>query len=64
MIGGEATRRIKADPATQNIPVIALTGHAMVGDNEKAMDVGCEDDDNILFDFPCLLSKIESLIGN
>ena len=43
--GWEATRRIKANNATRRIPIIALTAHAMAGDREKAMEVGCEDYD-------------------
>ncbi|MGA7371824.1 MAG: response regulator, partial [Methyloceanibacter sp.] len=43
--GWEATRRIKANDATRRIPVIALTAHAMAGDREKAIEVGCDDYD-------------------
>jgi len=64
MDGWEATRRIKADPGTKDIPIIALTAHAMAGDREKAMDAGCEDYDTKPVDFPRLLGKIELLIGN
>ncbi|MNL85485.1 Polar-differentiation response regulator DivK [compost metagenome] len=40
--GWEATRRLKADPATAGIPVIALTAHAMAGDEAKAREAGCD----------------------
>ena len=41
MDGWEATRRIKADPETRGIPVIALTGHAVSESKRKAQEVGC-----------------------
>jgi CheY-like chemotaxis protein len=62
MDGWEATRRIKADPATREIPVIALTAHAMVQDKEKAMAAGCDDFDTKPVELPRLLEKIKALI--
>jgi CheY-like chemotaxis protein len=41
--GWEATRRLKADPATRDIPIIALTAHALASDQQKAVDAGCDD---------------------
>jgi two-component system cell cycle response regulator DivK len=63
MDGWEATRRIKADPATQSIPVIALTAHAMAGDEQKALEAGCDDYDTKPIDLKRLLGKIENLLG-
>ena len=59
--GKEATRRIKADPATKSIPVIALTAHAMAGDKEMALAAGCDDVDTKPVDMPRLLEKIAAL---
>jgi two-component system cell cycle response regulator DivK len=42
MDGWEATRRIKADPRTRSIPVLALTGHALEGHEERAREAGCD----------------------
>lgn len=62
MDGWEATRRLKEDPATQHIPIIALTAHAMSGDREKALAAGCDDYDTKPTDLPRLLAKIEAFI--
>jgi two-component system cell cycle response regulator DivK len=60
--GWEATRRIKADPATNSIPVIALTAHALVQDREKAMAAGCDDFDTKPVELPRLMEKIRSFL--
>ena len=59
MDGWECTRRLKADSSTQQIPVIALTAHALKSDRENAFEVGCDDYDVKPIDFPRLLTKIE-----
>ena len=63
MDGWEATRRLKADAGTQNIPVIALTAHAMQGDEQKALEAGCDDYDTKPVNFKRLLGKIQGFLG-
>jgi CheY-like chemotaxis protein len=62
MDGWEATRRIKANDKLTNIPIIALTAHAMSGDREKALQAGCEEYDTKPVDFPRLIEKINVLL--
>jgi CheY-like chemotaxis protein len=64
MDGWEATRQIKANPATQGIPVIALTAHAMSGDEVKAREAGCDDYDTKPVNLNRLLEKIGSFLGS
>jgi CheY-like chemotaxis protein len=61
--GWEATRRLKADAATQHIPIIALTAHAMSSDRDKALEVGCDDYDTKPIELSRLLGKIEALLS-
>ena len=61
MDGWEATQRIKADPATTHIPIVALTANAMAGDREKAIAAGCDDFDTKPVELPRLLDKIRAL---
>jgi two-component system, cell cycle response regulator DivK len=60
--GWKATERIKTNPVTRAIPVIALTAHAMAGDREKAVAAGCDDYDTKPVELPRLLTKIEALL--
>ena len=61
--GWEATRQLKAGPATCGIPVIALTAHAMAGDQEQARAAGCDDYDTKPVELPRLLGKIEGQLA-
>jgi two-component system cell cycle response regulator DivK len=61
--GWEAARRLKADPRTRSIPIIALTAHAMTGDREKALAAGCDDFETKPVELSRLLDKIQALLG-
>ncbi|MDX6806220.1 response regulator [Terrihabitans rhizophilus] len=60
--GWEATRRVKADPETAGIPVIALTAHAMEQDRAQALAAGCDEFDTKPVELPRLLGKITALL--
>ena len=62
MHGWDATREIKGDTAIRDIPVIALTAHAMTGDREKALEAGCDEFETKPVELPRLLEKIERLL--
>jgi CheY-like chemotaxis protein len=61
--GWEATRRLKANPATRSIPVVALTAHALSGFREQALAAGCDDFDVKPVDFDRLMGKINRLLA-
>ena len=61
--GWTATRQLRSDPRTSQIPVIALTAHAISGDREKALEAGCDDYDTKPVEWHRLLTKIEALLA-
>ncbi len=61
--GWEASMQLKSDSRTKDIPIIALTAHAMAGDEIRARAVGCDDFETKPVDFPRLLIKMESLLA-
>ena len=61
--GWEATRRIKSTQETRDIPIIALTAHAMSGSREKALASGCDEFDTKPVDFDRLMDKINRVLG-
>jgi CheY-like chemotaxis protein len=61
--GWEATKRIKAEAATRDIPILALSAHAMTGDRAKALAAGCDDYETKPIDFGRLRAKIDALLG-
>ena len=63
MDGWEATMKIKANPATAQIPVIALTAHALASDRDRSIVVGCSDFDTKPIDLPRLLGKIHGCLA-
>ena len=59
--GYEATRRIKAEPETADVTIIAVTSYALSGDRQKALEAGCDEFETTPVDLPGLLTKIERL---
>jgi CheY-like chemotaxis protein len=62
--GWEATKRIKDDPNTCNIPIIALTAHAMGEDKDKALLAGCDEYETKPIEIERLIAKIEIFLRN
>ena len=63
MDGWDVARNLKSDDELKNIPVIALTAHAMSGDREKALEAGCDEYDTKPVEFKRLLEKINEQLG-
>ena len=61
--GWEATRRIKANTALRDIPIIALSAHAMTGDEERALQSGCDDYLSKPLDADLLFAKLARFLG-
>jgi CheY-like chemotaxis protein len=64
MNGWDVAQTLKADPATQDIPIIALTAHAMDGDREKALEAGCDEYETKPVEFKQLLEKINHFLND
>ena len=62
--GWEATRRLKADPQTRDIPVIELSAHALAGAREKALAAGCDEFDTKPVEFDRLVATMRRLLPN
>jgi two-component system, cell cycle response regulator DivK len=62
--GWEATRRLKANARLRHIPIIALTAHAMSGDEERAKAAGCDDYLSKPIDEDLLFAKLQALLGD
>jgi CheY-like chemotaxis protein len=62
--GWEATRRLKAHATLHHIPIIALTAHAMSGDEEKARAAGCDDYLSKPIDEDLLFAKLRTFLGD
>ena len=61
--GWEATRRLKSEPETRDMPVIGLSAHALADEREKALAAGCDEFDTKPVEFDRLLGKIRKLVG-
>ena len=61
--GWEATRRLKEDPQTRNIPIIALSAHALVGEREKALGAGCDEFDTKPIEFERLVATLRRVLA-
>jgi CheY-like chemotaxis protein len=61
--GWEATRRLKDDPQTRDIPIIALSAHALAGEREKALGAGCDEFDTKPIEFDRLVATLRRVLA-
>ena len=61
--GWEATRRLKGNPQTRYIPVIALSAHALAGEREKALAAGCDEFDTKPIEFDRLVATLRRILA-
>jgi CheY-like chemotaxis protein len=62
--GWEATRRLKSNPQTRDIPVIALSAHALAGERERALAVGCNEFDSKPIEFDRLVATVRRILAS
>jgi two-component system, cell cycle response regulator DivK len=62
--GWEAARRLKGNPQTQDIPIIALSAHALAGEREKAIATGCEEFDTKPIEFERLIATVRRILAH
>ena len=62
--GWEATRRLKSNPETHDIPVIAFSAHALAGERDRALAAGCDEFDTKPIEFDRLVAKLQRLLAN
>jgi len=62
--GWEATRRLKGDPQTRDIPIIALSAHALAGERQKAIAAGCDEFDTKPIEFDRLVATVRRILAD
>ena len=62
--GWEATRRLRRNPQTRDIPVIALSAHALAGERERALAAGCNEFDSKPIEFDRLVATVRRILAN
>jgi CheY-like chemotaxis protein len=61
--GWEATRRLRGNPQTRDIPIIALSAHALAGERDKAIAAGCDEFDTKPIEFDRLVATVQRIVG-